>query len=864
MKVNELRKRFLHFFSEKHHTIFPSDSLVPDDPTVLFTSAGMNQFKPYFLGEKKDTKRAASCQKCLRTGDLDQVGKTASHHTFFEMLGNFSFGDYFKKEAIEFAWEFILKHAHLNERDIWISVYHEDQEAYKLWQEHIGVSSERIVKLGADKNFWPASAPTLGPNGPCGPCSEIFFDRGKDIGCGSADCSPACDCGRFVEFWNLVFTQFNRIAENTLEPLPQKNIDTGMGLERMAAILQQKTSNFEIDTLQPVVGYVQELLKIKTMTPQAASSVYAIVDHARAAAFAIGDGVIPSNEERGYVVRKIIRKALSNAHTAGYKQPFLYTLVALFAEYMSEPYPDMRAKKDTIVGIIKMEEEKFIPILEEIDPYVASRKSIAARELFYLYDTKGFPLEAIEASAALHGTSLSFDGFDQLRKDQQERSRKKSMFDKDIFKKGEFNFKEVTDFIGYDYVETEAEIVRILNIANKDMDILKEGEEGFLLLDRTPFYPEGGGQLCDNGYIKTKNGEFVVEEVLKVNETIIHKGTVIKGDIGKVQGLAAIDRQRRQALQRAHTATHLLQAALRKVLGNHIMQQGSLVDVDKFRFDFTHGKALSEEELMKVGGLVNEYILRADIVKKAFLNFEEAKQQGALAFFKDKYKNEVRMVSIADYSKELCAGTHANNTSEIGVFAVLSEASISSGVRRIEALVGKSAYQAFQEAKGCLRNLERTLKCGPAELEQGVSILIDEVKKKQDKIAVLEKEKIAYAIKDVLAAGKDIGGTRFIGYEFCGKDYAALLYLCDVIKKELRSFFLFAVSAGTDKTIFVCAASDDVVGRALGCDGFVAAHKNVLSLKGGGKKHLVQGVVLGHDKTYISKVETCFIQYSKT
>ncbi|MDP2922541.1 MAG: alanine--tRNA ligase [Candidatus Omnitrophota bacterium] len=863
MKTNELRKKFLEYFQGKGHKIFLSDSLVPDDSTVLFTSAGMNQFKPYFLGERKDVKSATSCQKCLRTADLEKVGQTSYHHTFFEMLGNFSFGDYFKKEAIEFAWGFVTKNLNMESKKLWVSVYNQDEEAYKIWKEHIGIAKERIVKLGEDSNFWPVNAPRLGPNGPCGPCSEIFFDKGERIGCGKENCSPACDCGRFVEFWNLVFTQFNRVAENKLEPLPQKNIDTGMGLERMAAVLQGKDSNFEIDILQPVVASVKELLRATSKDLQTTSLINAIVDHSRAVTFAICDGVYPSNEERGYVVRKIIRKALSNANLIGYKRPFIYKLVTLFAELMLEPYPDISAKRDNIIETIRAEEEKFIPILEQVDEYIASKKKIEAQELFYLYDTKGFPLEAIELSAQKYGTFLSLEGFDRLLKEQQERSRKKSMFDADIFKKGEIDFKEKSEFIGYDYLESDCNLLRLINSLKRDVDSLDEGEEGIVILDKTPFYAESGGQLYDKGYIKAVAGEFAVTEVFKINDAIIHRGKVVKGNIAIGRACGYVDKVRRTALARAHTATHLLQAALRKLLGTHVAQQGSFVDVDRLRFDFTHPKALSDNEIENIENIVNEFIFKGDNVAKRILSYEEAKKEGALAFFKDKYADTVRVISVSDYSKELCAGTHLDSTCEIGTFIIVSESSISSGIRRIEAVVGERAYKEIRLLKKELSSSAALLKCSVLDLSATIEKLQNDLKRQKERSEQFEKETVSLQSKDILQSKKETQGISFLVYTFKNKEFPILLYLCDLLRKQMSFLFIFFVSSNAQNDIFVCSVTEDLVKKGITAAKFVSFSQDDLSLKGGGRESLVQGVVFKKDKDFINRAENALNKFLK-
>jgi len=866
LKTGELRKKYLDFFKKRNHTLFTSDNLVSGDASLLFTSAGMNQFKSYFLGENKDITRATSCQKCLRTGDLERVGKTAYHHTFFEMLGNFSFGDYFKKEAIEFAWEFITKELKMDEKNLWVSVYRKDDEAYNIWKDDIGVSEERIVKLGEDSNFWPANAPSDGPNGPCGPCSEIFFDNDTGVGCGEKDCNPDCSCGRFVEVWNLVFTEFNRVGVNKLEPLPQKNIDTGMGLERMAAVLQGKDSNFEIDILAPVVEEVKSTLKVKDVSKENQGWINAIVDHARAATFAIADGVYPSNEGRGYVIRKILRRAQSAAQNLGLKKEFIYKLPDLFSDLMGEVYPVIREKKEIISKVIKAEEEKFLSTVDDAKEY---RKEIIneckekginvipAEKVFYLYDTLGDSLEAIEESASSCKMEIDKKGFSELLKQQQERSRKKSMFDANIFKQGEFNLKEKSEFIGYNKLETKGKILKLF-IDNEEAELIKSGELGLIVLDKTPFYAESGGQLNDKGKVSTKSGEFKVDKVFKAADAIVHQGSAISGEIKKGEVLASVDRDRREALARAHTATHLLQAALRQVLGEHVVQQGSLVDEDKFRFDFTHFNRLDEQEIETVEKLVEKFIAGADKVVKKKLSLEDAKREGALAFFKDKYHNDVRMVSISDYSKELCGGTHVNNTSEIEKFAIISESSISSGIRRIEASVGKD---------NSISLLTRRKEKGEAKKA------LDE-KKKDDKAGVIkaianqEGEFVSADTGDVIGLDSIDGVNvlvRVFEPEASLKTLAsqAMLILVDRIKEKIGSGIVFIATCGCEKDIFICSATDDIIKKGFSCKKFISESGKGLSLTGGGNDKKVQGSMSSRVDDFIDKVKEAISKFIK-
>ncbi len=876
MKSNELRKKYLKFFAKKNHKIFPSDSLIPDDPSVLFTPAGMNQFKSYFLGEKTDVKRVTSSQKCLRAGDLDEVGRTPYHHTFFEMLGNFSFGDYFKREAIQFAWEFLSCELNMKEKDIWISVYKDDNEAYTIWKNEIGIPAQKIVKLGEDKNFWPANAPTNGPDGPCGPCSEIFFDRGSSVGCGKSTCSPACGCPRFVEFWNLVFTQFNRQGVNNLKPLPQKNIDTGMGLERMAAILQGKVSNFEIDILEPAVTFVVKFLKADISNPRDKSFVNAIVDHARAATFAICDGVYPSNEDRGYVIRKIIRKALYHAHILAKKEAFLYRMVELYAELMQEPYPEIGSKKNVIAKVIRTEEDKFISSLKDAESQffliaknLEKNKSdtVLAGDVFKLYDTYGLPLELTKEMAARSLLKIDENGFKKLLSIQQERSRKSSMFDENIFKAEGIIFKETTEFTGYGESEIKTKILHMVKLeadnVSKSAEVkeLDTGEEGVIVLDKTCFYPEGGGQLTDKGKISTKDGEFLVDKVFRSAHAILHKGKVTRGKISKTTVHGSIDLQRRQALKRAHTATHLLQAALRKVLGEHVMQQGSLVDEDRLRFDFTHFKALAEEELKRVEDIVNGFVLDSDKIIKEELSYKEAKSRGALAFFKDKYKDTVRVVSIGSYSKELCGGTHLDLTSEAGTFMIVSESSIASGIRRIEAITGKKAYEKIKEYKNILLNLSEKVKCPVEELINYFEKQEKDLKDARAALSLNEKQNISAKLKEALQSKKEINGIDYLAYELKNTSGTGLIEASDILRKEIPELFILLISEANGRNVFVCSVTKALLEKDISAAKFVSSYKDELQLRGGGKDALVQGVITNRLEDFLVKAENCIVKF---
>jgi len=766
----------------------------------------------------------------------------------------------------------------IKKADLWISVYKGDREAFNIWKDYIGVGKSKIVKLGEESNFWPANAPSCGPNGPCGPCAEIFFDRGKKVGCGKGDCSPDCDCGRFVEVWNLVFTQFNRVGKDKLDPLPQKNIDTGMGLERMVCVLQGVKSNFEIDIFNPVVALVKEILQVTDSGQRTSSLINAIVDHGRAAVFAIADGIYPSNEERGYVIRKIIRKASWNARLLKRKDIFLYRLVSLFSDLMEDAYPEIHERGETIAKVISAEEEKFLSAIRDGENQLSvvieglrneKKDTICADDLFRLYDTYGLPVELSKEMAQLKNLKIDEAGFETCLRQQRERSRKGSMFDENIFKEGGGELRGASRFTGYDEVALESRIVA-LRTEDKEIEALKEGEEGFVILDKTPFYPEGGGQLADTGIIETKGGRFIVGGVFKIGEVIIHKGKVRTGKIVKGKAVSSVDVKRRCALMRAHTATHLTQAALRKVLGEHVVQQGSLVDEDKLRFDFTHFKALTQDELTGVERLVNQYILNANEVCKKIISYDRAKREGALAFFKDKYKGKVRVVAVSEYSKELCAGTHLDNTSKIGSFVILSESSISSGVRRIEAIVGGEADRFLRNSRDSLREVTSFLKCRPQDLKGAIGKLLAESKKDKQTIANLSNTLMSLSLEEIICQHRiEINKVNFLPYIYeaglasKAEGSAAIGKLSDKIKEKLGSVFVFIATEISGGGMFICSATDDLAARGVSCRKFVSAFGEELALKGGGRDNFVQGVILNRDSDFLSKVKDCFSRFVK-
>jgi alanyl-tRNA synthetase len=822
MRTDDIRKSFLEFFKSKGHTIVPSDSLVPkDDPTLLFTGAGMNQFKEKFLGRNITFRRATSSQKCLRTGDLENVGRTSGHHTFFEMLGNFSFGDYFKKEAIEWAWEYFTKVLKISPDRLWASVYKDDKEAYDIWKNVIKIPESRIKRFGEKDNFWPSEAPSKGPNGPCGPCSEIFYDYGKDVGCKKPGCTPECDCGRFVEVWNMVFTQFDRQLDGTLKPLPNKNIDTGMGLERLASVMQGVKTNFEIDIFVPLVSEIEKIAGHKVASHK--SQVNAIADHIRAVTFCIADGVMPSNEERGYVVRKLIRRAFSHANEIGIKEPFLYKIVATVSEIMGNAYPELKVRRDDIAQIVKREEENYIFVEKTLRPKAdeifkkANNESELAKAAFILRDTHGLSYESIQASAATYNKEINWVLVGQFEENQRQQSRAKTKIKGEIF--SETFAKKVealglkTEFLGYEKAHAEAQVVAVL-------------EGGEVILDRTPFYGESGGQAGDWGKIETPSGAMEVEDAKKIGTTIVHigktlRGKIVKGETAKV----SIDEDVRKKTAANHTATHLLQSALRKVLGEHVHQTGSFVDNEHLRFDFTHMKKMENREIARVEELVNEWVKTAIPVHKKIEDLEAARREGAMALFGEKYEEKVRVVSIKDVSKELCGGTHADNTKDIGLFKITGESSIASGVRRIEAVTGEAAKRWVEEQRET-QNLK--LKAQKEKEEEKNRIEA----RRQEEILKLD-ERISFS--------SVIAGTTCVVGIIQDADIETLRILSDKIKEKVKSAATVLGTSIDGKPIFFVSVTDDVMKKGVNVGAIAKEGAHLIDGSGGGKPNVAQG-----------------------
>lgn len=757
----EIRESYLRFFESKDHIRLPSASLIPNDPQLMFTVAGMVPFKPIFWGKVEPTHtRVTTCQKCVRTNDIDNVGRTPRHQTFFEMLGNFSFGDYFKREAIKWAWEFVTEYLKLPENRLWVSIYLDDDEAFDIWHTEVGVPDKKIVRLGKEDNWWGPA----GPTGPCGPDSEIFIDRGTGENCPDPDnCSPACNCGRFLEFWNLVFTEYNQDEEGRLVFLDRKNIDTGFGLDRAASILQNVDSNFDTDMFRPIIDRIQEITSVKYGEKKTSDvSIRVIADHARSIAFMISDGILPSNEGRGYVLRRVLRRAIRHGSLLGYTRPFLYRIIETVAVNMGKIYPELVERLSFTQEMTLKEEERFLSTLENgerrLRTMLLNKKELTGDELFSLHDTYGFPLELVEEIVGESDIKLDREGFKEAMNKQRERAREAL---------GEREYLENIDaysrlfastgnskFTGYSKMIDNSTIQAIL-INGLEVPSLKEGETGEIVVANTPFYAQKGGQITDTGYVETKDGSARVEYVFSpYQEMIVHRVTVVKGVIviGSEVELA-VDRDRRLSTMRNHTATHLLHSALRKILGDHVHQSGSLVLPDRLRFDFSHFQSLTSEQLKEIENLVNFEIMKAVPVEVEEVDFSEIKGSDVTALFEEKYGDKVRVISIEDFSKELCGGTHVRNTGEIGLFKILSETSVAAGTRRVEAITGMASLEVLQRLSERERFLRELLEVPEDKMIERLDGLLRELK---------DRERFIMQLKERLLSGDSISDDRRI------------------------------------------------------------------------------------------------------
>jgi len=841
MSSAELRAAFLEFFRENGHTVVPSSSLVPgNDPTLLFTNAGMVQFKDVFLGQdKRGYVRAASSQRCVRAGgkhnDLENVGYTARHHTFFEMLGNFSFGDYFKREAIRYAWEFVTDTLGLPPERLWVTVFEDDDGAADIWLQDIGIERKRFTRMGAESNFW-----AMGETGPCGPCSEIFYDHGPGIP-GGPPGSPDEDGDRFVEIWNLVFMQFDRSADGTLTPLPKPSVDTGMGLERVAAIMQGAHSNYDIDLF---ASLIRAAAKATGTTDLSSSSLRVIADHIRACSFLIADGVLPSNEGRGYVLRRIIRRAIRHGFMLGQRRTFFHTLVPALDAVMGEAYPELRAQVAHVARVLRQEEERFAETLAQgmalLDGALArlSGSTIPGETVFKLYDTYGFPVDLTADIARERGLAIDEAGFETAMEEQRRRARAASRFGVDM--RGDAQVEGRTEFTGYEYDRSEANVVALLK-GNEPVSELAAGEEGQVVLDATPFYAESGGQVGDTGLLQGANARFRVADTRKLGRAYSHLGRVEQGSLKVGDRVEAIvDAERRNATRLNHTATHLLHAALRKVLGTHVTQKGSLVAPDRLRFDFSHYAALTPEELREIERQVNAEIRANAPAETRVMKFDDAVASGAMALFGEKYDEDVRVLRLGDYSTELCGGTHVARAGDIGLFRILSEGGIASGVRRIEAVTGQGALDHVVATDQLLRDVAGLVRGSRDDLHEKVRQLVDRGRRLEKEISQLKSKLASGQGRDLAEAAKTIGGINVIATSVDGADAAALRTAVDQLKNRLKSAAIVLGSVDAEgKVTLIAGVTPDATARVKAGElvNYVAQQ---VGGKGGGRPDLAQ------------------------
>lgn len=850
MLVKDLRDSFINFFADREHRIVSSSSLLPkDDPTLLFTTAGMVQFKAMFAGSADlEYTRAASIQRCLRTSDLENVGRTKRHLTLFEMLGNFSFGDYFKKEAVEFAWDYSTEVIGFEKNKIWASIYQDDDEAYEIWNKRIGIPAERIVRLGKADNFWGPA----GDSGACGPCSELYIDRGEAYGCNSIDCKPGCDCERFLEYWNLVFVQFNQDAAGKLTPLPRTGIDTGMGLERLATLIQGVDSVYQTDELASLIKFVSEKSGVK-YEGVAKHSINVMVEHARALTFAMSDGIYPSNEGRGYVLRRILRRGLRFSRQIGITEPFIHKMVDPIVALMGKYYSELNGSTETVKNLIESEERRFLETLEngmdrleEIMKTSASRgdKTISGKEAFVLYDTFGFPFEMTLEIASEKGLSIDKTQYDAEMENQRERGKQSW---KGAFEETAGLFAELaskcgdTIFTGYKNDSYESAISALASdksISNS----LSEGSSGFIVLKETPFYGESGGQLGDKGTISSDDKSvFLVEDVKKSGKTTIHIGRVIKGQFKTGDKVSAeIDLIARNLTRANHTATHLLQAALRVVLGEHVRQAGSMVSFDRMRFDFSHFDSLSAEETARIESIVNEKIWEGIPVSTDALDYNEAVKSGATAMFDEKYEDVVRVVSVPGFSKELCGGTHVSNTGQIGLFKILKESSPGAGMRRIEGITLKGILDRYNERDALIGSLTSMLNISETGIVKKIADLIDENKSLEKEIAKIRSAALSSNIDSIINSGTAAGGIKIFSKVFGDADTDALRKLIDTIRSREQSSAVFFGCLHQGKPMLIFAAAKTAVDKGIDCGAIIKEAVKEIGGGGGGRKDMAQ------------------------
>ncbi|MEE1923890.1 alanine--tRNA ligase [Pseudomonas sp. 148P] len=851
MKSAEIREAFLRFFEEQGHTRVASSSLIPgNDPTLLFTNAGMNQFKDCFLGqEKRAYTRAVSSQKCVRAGgkhnDLENVGYTARHHTFFEMLGNFSFGDYFKRDAITFAWTFLTSDKWLNlpKEKLWVTVYASDDEAYDIWTKEVGVPAERMVRIGDNKgapyasdNFW-----TMGDTGPCGPCTEIFYDHGADIW-GGPPGSPEEDGDRYIEIWNNVFMQFNRTADGVLHPLPAPSVDTGMGLERISAVLQHVHSNYEIDLFQSLLAASAKAIGC---TDEGQPSLKVVADHIRSCGFLIADGVVPSNEGRGYVLRRIVRRACRHGNKLGAKGSFFYQIVAALVAEMGEAFPELKSQQAHIERVLKTEEEQFAKTLEQglkiLEQDLADLQGnvIPGEVVFKLYDTYGFPMDLTADIARERELSIDEAGFEREMEAQRERARSASAFGLDYNSLVKVDVD--TEFLGYSATEGSAKVVALYK-DGQSVEQLGEGEEGVVILDRTPFYAESGGQIGDTGYLQAGAVRFDVRDTTKTGGAFLHHGVIASGSLSVgAQVEAKVDADVQHATSLNHSATHLLHAALREVLGEHVQQKGSLVNSQRLRFDFSHPEAVKPEQIKALEEIVNREVRRNSEVQTEETDIETAKQKGAMALFGEKYGDSVRVLSMGgDFSVELCGGIHAKRTGDIAVFKIVSEGGVASGVRRIEAVTGAAALAYLNGAEEQLKEAAQLVKGSRDNLIDKLSAVLERNRQLEKQLEQLQAKAASAAGDDLANSAVDVKGVKVLAARLDGQDGKALLALVDQLKNKLGRAVILLGSVHEEKVVLVAGVTKDLTGQLKAGDLMKQAAAAVGG-KGGGRPDMAQG-----------------------
>jgi alanyl-tRNA synthetase len=840
MTTSEIRASFLEFFRKNGHAVLPSSSLVPhNDPTLLFTNAGMVQFKDVFLGkEVRDYSRAATAQRCVRAGgkhnDLENVGYTARHHTFFEMLGNFSFGDYFKREAIHFAWNYITGTLEIPKDRLWVTVYTEDDEAERIWVEEIGMDPTRCTRMGEKSNFW-----AMGDTGPCGPCSEIFYDHGPEIA-GGPPGTPDEEGDRYVEIWNLVFMQYDRSSDGVLVPLPKPSVDTGLGLERVAAVMQGVHSNYDIDLFKSLIRAAAD---VTGTTDLQSSSLRVIADHIRACTFLIIDGVVPSNEGRGYVLRRIIRRAIRHGYKLGQTQPFFHKLVSSLVREMGSYYAELVSGEARATQVLAQEETRFAETLATgmalLDAETTKLKSsvIPGETVFKLYDTFGFPADLTADVARERGLSIDQAAFDVAMEAQRGRARAASKFGADL--RDSIKLSGKTDFSGYDRVADAASVTALI-FDGAVVDVLRPGQEGQVILDHTPFYAESGGQIGDTGFLLAANARFIVRDTQKIGASFSHVGVLERGELRTGDAVdAQVDQERRKAIALNHSATHLLHAALRKILGKHVEQKGSLVAADRLRFDFSHTQALSPDELRQVEDLVNSKIRENAPVETRVMALDQAKAAGAMSLFGEKYDSDVRVLSIGDFSMELCGGTHVERAGDIGLFKITGESGVAAGIRRMEALTGRGAYEWVVHTDQVLRDIAAMLRGSREDVDEKVRELVERSRKLEKEVQQLKSKLASGHGGDLSASAKDIGGIKVLAAQIDGADVRSLRDAMDRLKSKLGSSVIVLASIQEGKVLLVAGVSEDLVARIKAGEiaGLVAAK---VGGRGGGRADFAQ------------------------